>query len=131
MKKFFIDYIFNTEVHDAFSCKRAKLNLRNVYIEPTAGVRLPTLVGGARVAIAVTMVGMIVLPVAAQVAPAEEYIRQQERERALREQLERTPDVRLPQPDTPQSAERLPMTEPDCILIKFITLVGDSELMLV
>lgn len=126
MKKFFIDHIFNAEVHDAFSCKRAKLNLRNVYIEPTAGVRLPTLVGGARVAIAVTMVGMIVLPVAAQVAPAEEYIRQQERERALREQLERTPDVRLPQSDTPQSAERLPMTEPDCILIKFITLVGDS-----
>ncbi len=44
----------------------------------------------------------------------------------LREQQERTPDVRLPKPETHQGLERLPSNEADCVDIKNITLVGDS-----
>ena len=88
--------------------------------------RSPTLAGSAALALATTLLGLTALPVSAQVAPAEEYLRQQERERVLREQQERTPDVRLPKPDTPQGLERLPSNEADCVDIKNITLIGDS-----
>lgn len=80
-------------------------------------------------AFATTPLGVTALPAFAQVTPAQsatdELLRQQERERALREQQERIPDVRLPKPETPQGLERLPSNEADCVDINNITLVGD------
>ena len=80
-------------------------------------------------AFATTLLGVTALPAFAQVTPAQsatdELLRQQERERALREQQERIPDVRLPKPETPQGLERLPSNEAYCVDINNITLVGD------
>lgn len=74
--------------------------------------------------------GLTAFPAFAQVTPAQsaidELLRQQERERVLREQQEHAPDVRLPKPETFQGLERLPGNAADCVDIKSITLVGDS-----
>lgn len=59
-------------------------------------------------------------------SPADELLRQQERERALRERQERTPDVRLPQPEAPQGMARLPDSEANCVVIERIHLSGDA-----
>lgn len=56
---------------------------------------------------------------------AQEFLRQQERERALREQQQTTPDVRLERPVT-ELEERLPQDETPCFNITRITLEGDS-----
>lgn len=94
--------------------------------------RSPALVG-ATFAFATTFLSLHASPVFAQVSPsqpsneiAQEQKRQEERERVLREQQERTPDVRLPKLDTPQGLERLPRNEANCVDIKNITLVGDN-----
>lgn len=57
----------------------------------------------------------------------QEFLRQQERERVLRQQLEQRPDVRL-QP-VPGGAElnRLPLDESPCFAIQQIVLEGDSS----
>ncbi len=57
---------------------------------------------------------------------AQELQRQQERERILREQMERTPDVHLPPSEMPQGMERLPAEETPCVRIERITLTGDA-----
>jgi hemolysin activation/secretion protein len=57
--------------------------------------------------------------------PTQELLRQQERERLLRTQQERTPDAHMPRP-APTGLERLPSDEADCVLIKAITLTGDA-----
>jgi hemolysin activation/secretion protein len=71
-----------------------------------------------------------VTPVSAQSiigpqAPAQELLRQQDRERALREQQETTPDVRLSQPVT-TAPDRLPLNETPCFPIRSIRLDGDA-----
>lgn len=55
----------------------------------------------------------------------QELLRQQERERALREQQETRPDVRLPGP-AEQAAARLPTHEEPCFPIQAIRLDGDD-----
>ncbi|HAV71947.1 MAG TPA: hypothetical protein DCX91_08585, partial [Stenotrophomonas sp.] len=63
--------------------------------------------------------------VCAQVAPPDqELLRQQERERALREQQETTPDVRL-QATPEEAVGRLPADESPCFPIQRIVLEGD------
>ncbi len=72
-------------------------------------------------------VALICTPVHAQQLPApdQELLRQQERERALREQLETRPDARLQ--DAPVAApERLPQDEAPCFVINRITLEGEQ-----
>ena len=72
-------------------------------------------------------VALICTPVHAQPLPApdQELLRQQERERALREQLETRPDARLQ--DAPVAApERLPQDEAPCFVINRITLEGEQ-----
>ncbi|SMB21496.1 putative hemolysin activation/secretion protein [Sterolibacterium denitrificans] len=59
-------------------------------------------------------------------SPADELLRQQERERVLRERQERAPDVRLPQPEAAQGMEHLPDGEANCIVIERIHLSGDA-----
>ena len=56
---------------------------------------------------------------------AQELQRQQERERVLREQQERTPDVRLPAV-VPETIERLPVSETPCFTIDTIVLQSDT-----
>ena len=70
----------------------------------------------------------LVTPVWAQ-APdpaAQELLRQQERERALREQQERKSDVRLEAPAA-ASVLRLPVDEQPCFPIERIALAGDAS----
>lgn len=59
-------------------------------------------------------------------ADAQEHLRQQERERLLRQQLEQTPDVRLQSSPGPDGANRLPSNESPCFRIERIALTGDS-----
>ena len=83
----------------------------------------------AKVSIVSTLLSVAALPALAQSvipSPAEELLRQQERERVLRSSQERTPDVRVLQPAIPQALERLPSDESACADIKTITLVGDA-----
>jgi len=56
---------------------------------------------------------------------AQELLRQQERERALREQLQTSPDVRLPAPAQAR-VDRLPTDETPCFRIQAIRLDGDD-----
>lgn len=70
------------------------------------------------------------LPMASVVAQSadtatQELLRQQERERALREQQQSTPDVRLPTPVQAQ-VERVPADETPCFPIRTIRLDGDD-----
>jgi len=83
--------------------------------------RLPAL---ALMALAATLHSPAVLP--APSSSADELLRQQERERSLREQHEPAPDVRLPAPVVPQGFERLPAEKASCITIKTIRLNGDA-----
>lgn len=62
-------------------------------------------------------------------AANQEFLRQQERERALRQQQEQVPDVRLrDQPTSPHldSGRLIPGKESPCFTIERIVLVGDS-----
>lgn len=65
---------------------------------------------------------------AAQAAgPEEELLRQQERERVLREQLESRPDVRLQATPVDEGVERLPAKESPCFAINDIRLIGEAS----
>jgi len=57
---------------------------------------------------------------------AQEQFRREARERELRRQQERTPDVRLPRPDTPSVDERIPEGESPCFPIARIVLAGEA-----
>ncbi|MDG4476265.1 ShlB/FhaC/HecB family hemolysin secretion/activation protein [Desulfobacterales bacterium RS19-109] len=59
-------------------------------------------------------------------AANQEFLRQQERERVLRQQLEQRPDVRLPIPIVPD-LNRLPLDESPCFAIQQIVLEGDAS----
>lgn len=58
-------------------------------------------------------------------AADEEQLRQIERERALREQLQRIPDVRLERPEVDLARQRIPTDETPCFPIHRIVLKGD------
>lgn len=58
-------------------------------------------------------------------AADEEQLRQIERERALREQLQRIPDVRLERPEVELARQRIPTDETPCFPIHRITLKGE------
>ena len=62
---------------------------------------------------------------AAAGATSQEWLREQQRTRMLREQLEHRPDVRLQQPTLP-SAYRLHFDQAPCFVIDHIVLDGDS-----
>ncbi|AQR69207.1 hypothetical protein BZG29_13295 [Janthinobacterium sp. LM6] len=57
---------------------------------------------------------------------SQELIRQQERERLLRQQQERTPDVRLLEAPAAASANRLPAGESPCFTIDQLVLRGED-----
>lgn len=67
----------------------------------------------------------ISLSAQAQDFATQELLRQQERERALREQQETTPDARLERPVT-KAFELLPVDESPCFRIDQIALVGEE-----
>ena len=60
-------------------------------------------------------------------AASQEFLRQQERERILRQQLEQMPDVRLERPKAPADLGRLPIAESPCFNIERLALEGDSS----
>lgn len=62
----------------------------------------------------------------AQQSPAQELLRQQERERALQEQQDATPDVRLARP-APPAPDRIPADESPCFAIHSIRLDGEHS----
>ncbi|WLH61611.1 ShlB/FhaC/HecB family hemolysin secretion/activation protein [Pseudomonas sp. FP2300] len=65
---------------------------------------------------------------AAQAAgPEEELLRQRERERVLREQLESRPDVRLQAAPVAEGVDRLPAKESPCFAINDIRLIGEAS----
>lgn len=59
-------------------------------------------------------------------APAQQLLLQQQRERAQREQLEPSPDVRLQAPQDNAGGLRLPRNEGPCFKIDRIVLSGDQ-----
>ncbi len=60
------------------------------------------------------------------VAPAQQLLRQQERERVLREQLESAPDVRLKAAPA-EGPDTLPLRETPCFTIRNIVLKGEES----
>lgn len=68
-----------------------------------------------------------VIPIDAATAQDRELLRQQERERVLREQLEGETDVRLERP-ADAATDRLPTAEYPCFPIMSVRLVGDDAL---
>lgn len=65
--------------------------------------------------------------VAQAAGPEEELLRQRERERVLRDQLESRPDVRLQAAPVTEGAERLPDKESPCFAIDDIRLIGEAS----
>ncbi|AKJ98550.1 ShlB/FhaC/HecB family hemolysin secretion/activation protein [Pseudomonas sp. MS646] len=59
--------------------------------------------------------------------PEEELLRQRERERVLRDQLESRPDVRLQAAPVAEGADRLPAKESPCFAIDDIRLIGEAS----
>lgn len=59
-------------------------------------------------------------------APAQQLLLQQQRERAQREQLEQSPDVRLEAPLDSAGNLRLPRNETPCFKIDRVVLIGDQ-----
>lgn len=57
----------------------------------------------------------------------QEYLRQQERERVLRQQQETSIDVRLPQATTENDTQRIPSQETPCFRISSIVLNGEAS----
>jgi len=62
---------------------------------------------------------------AAPTVTEQEQLRQLERERVLREQLQRTPDVRLGRPIVDLARQRIPTDETPCFPIRHIELKGE------
>jgi hemolysin activation/secretion protein len=62
----------------------------------------------------------------AAVTDEQEQLRQQARQRAQREQLQRTPDVRLESPVSDAAQRRLPTSETPCFPIRHLVLKGDG-----
>ncbi|WP_418128013.1 ShlB/FhaC/HecB family hemolysin secretion/activation protein [Thermithiobacillus tepidarius DSM 3134] len=94
-------------------------------VDPQRMARTP---GGAALALCLACLqpawawAEVVLP---EEAANQEFLRQQERERALRQQQEQTPDVRLQRPPS-ADADRLPSEESPCFPIERIALHGDD-----
>ena len=84
---------------------------------------LLTCIGASQLLSAVE--GGLIVP-ALPAAPAVQDQLQQERERALRQQMDQSPDVRLPRTATPVGAEQFPANETPCFTITRIVLVGES-----
>lgn len=63
---------------------------------------------------------------AADSVPGQELLRQQERERAQREKLEPSPDVRFELPGAQFDGDRLPEQETPCFAIHHIQLLGEA-----
>jgi hemolysin activation/secretion protein len=86
-----------------------------------------------RVDVATLLLCYALIPgAAAQIAQVSsvrdpEVLRQQERERALREQQERTPDVRLRMDEPDGTGKRLPAAEEPCFLIDDIVFDGATS----
>lgn len=59
--------------------------------------------------------------------PDDDLLRQQQRERALRDQLESKPDVRLQAPTLDEGGTRLPAKESPCFAINDIRLIGEAS----
>lgn len=66
------------------------------------------------------------LQIAHAATPEEELLRQRERDRVLRDQLEARPDVRLEALPQEEGSATLPREETPCFRIERIELVGDS-----
>ncbi|OEC32669.1 Hemolysin activation/secretion protein [Pseudomonas cuatrocienegasensis] len=79
------------------------------------------------VALMVLVVWLIAVGNAAQAAePEDELLRQQERERVMRDQLQSRPDVRLQVPQH-EGDSRLPENEVPCFAINDIRLIGEAS----
>jgi hemolysin activation/secretion protein len=76
---------------------------------------------------ALPLTGAWAQPVAPAAADNQELLRQQERERAFRQQQEAAPDVRLERPRAPAEPGRLPVAESPCFNIERILLTGDAS----
>ncbi|GBG14019.1 ABC transporter substrate-binding protein [Novimethylophilus kurashikiensis] len=63
---------------------------------------------------------------AASDTSAQELLRQQERQRELRKEMEPERDVRLPQPSSTPSSTQIPLGETPCFVIHQIRLEGDE-----
>jgi hemolysin activation/secretion protein len=78
--------------------------------------------------VAVCLVGSAVAQTSSPDPIVQEQLRQQERERAFREQQERKPDVRLERPkDALSDKTRIPQSESPCFSINRILLNGDGS----
>jgi hemolysin activation/secretion protein len=76
--------------------------------------------------VALSVIPSFCIGASAEDIAKEEFLRQEERERLLREQQEQTPDVILKPPVPIKEVGKLPLSEYPCFKIKQIILVGDN-----
>ncbi|PYD25954.1 ShlB/FhaC/HecB family hemolysin secretion/activation protein [Pseudomonas syringae] len=111
-------------MHPDTRCPLLKPGPAQRFVEVT---RLSSL-NARHLALTALAVWTLLVAAAAQAAgPEEELLRQQERERALRDQLESRPDVRLQAPTLDEGGSRLPAKEAPCFAINDIRLIGEAS----
>ncbi|KPB75040.1 Hemolysin activation/secretion protein [Pseudomonas cannabina pv. alisalensis] len=111
-------------MHPDARCPLLKPSPARRFVEVT---RLSSLNARHLTLTALAMCTLLVAATAQAAGPEEELLRQQERERALRDQLESRPDVRLQAPTLDEGGTRLPAKEAPCFAINDIRLIGEAS----
>lgn len=111
-------------MYPATPCPRSKADSIQPPVTMTA-IRSP---GAGHLALTTLALSALLTSYSAHAAgPDDDLLRQQERERALRDQLESKPDVRLQAPTLDEGGTRLPAKESPCFAINDIRLIGEAS----
>jgi len=111
-------------MYPATPCPRSKADSIQPPVTMTA-IRSP---GAGHLALTTLALSALLTSYSAHAAgPDDDLLRQQQRERALRDQLESKPDVRLQAPTLDEGGTRLPAKESPCFAINDIRLIGEAS----
>lgn len=111
-------------MYPATPCPRSKADS----IQPPATMTAIRSPGAGHLALTTLALSALLTSYSAHAAgPDDDLLRQQERERALRDQLESRPDVRLQAPTLDEGGTRLPAKESPCFAINDIRLIGEAS----
>ena len=111
-------------MYPATPCPRSKADS----IQPPATMTAIRSPGAGHLALTTLALSALLTSYSAHAAgPDDDLLRQQQRERALRDQLESKPDVRLQAPTLDEGGTRLPAKESPCFAINDIRLIGEAS----
>jgi len=111
-------------MYPATPCPRSKADS----IQPPATMTAIRSPGAGHLALTTLALSALLTSYSAHAAgPDDDLLRQQQRERALRDQLESKPDVRLQAPTLDEGGTRLPAKESPCFAINDIRLISEAS----